>query len=165
MTVTTMNVVDILSKLKGITGVMGKIFEYDDTYKRIFTQEVIPNLWCESWKKKYNSITCSYERAVLGYLTENWGVWEDGHPGYSWHKGCSFPGNMSINKYIDAQSGRMMMNVTMSFNKYNNRVFSGMVLTKQQYKEECLEETPDDIRYLDVYEDTESGLTVYISFW
>ena len=65
MTVTTMNVVDILSKLKGITGVMGKIFEYDDTYKRIFKQEVIPNLWCESWKKKYNSRIGGFGRTVI----------------------------------------------------------------------------------------------------
>jgi hypothetical protein len=164
----TMNVVDIFGKLKGMPGLLGDIFEYDDTYKCVFKQEILPNLWHESWKSWYYRIECPYEHAVAGYLTENWGVWDESpnRDMSRWFRDNYFPDGLSFIKHVDEKTGRMMVTAKMSYkDKRQYTVFRGMVLTQKQYTEECGEETPNDIRYLDIYKDLDHDLTVYISLF
>jgi hypothetical protein len=166
MTMTTMNVSNLLNSLKGVQGVLVSIFEYDDTYKQIFDKQIKTELWRESWKQWYYKIDCPYERSVAGYLTENWGVWHDSSvkPASFWFSRHHFTDSISINKYIDINTGNMMVYVSM---KLNNSmivsVFRGMVLTKKQHKKECLEDNRNEIQYIDVYEDSDSEMVVYVN--
>jgi len=164
MTTMTMNVSEIFGKMKGCQGLLTTILEYDDTYKCIFSKDIITELWRYSWYSWFSKIKCPYEKAVAGFLLETWGIYE-GHTCFSdnrWFKHNYFPDSISIHKCLNLDNGRMMVSVRMIVPDMRSvTIFRGMVLTQSQYKEECGEETGNVLMYLDVFEDTDTGFVVY----
>jgi hypothetical protein len=50
------------------------IYEFDDTYKQWFKQQVLQDIWQTSWCRWHNKLTCSYKYLVMEWLFKTWGI-------------------------------------------------------------------------------------------
>ena len=154
-------------RILGEQGILRHIFEYDDTYRQTLNDKVLVPLWQQVWNRWYHQIDCPFERAVMGHLLKTWGVWDNDVHSLSWYKNVSwyrnhyFPDCVRVVGSVNDTTNEMDVFVYMNNHGRCLCVFDGKVLTQLQYKQDCLKETGNQISYIDVDEDMETGMVVY----
>ena len=141
---------NIFDRIRGEAGILRHIYAYDDTYKQVFTKNILPGLWQRAWNQCLATIASPYEYAACEYLLDKWGVWSDNPSDSFWFRKHYFPDGLSMVSSVN-QRDEVIVWVYMKVGRLVTRVFDGKVLTKKQYQQECGEWTPTHIQWVDVH--------------
>ena len=123
---------------------MRNIFEFDDTYKNIYSKQVVQTVWKESWKHWFRtSSECQnpFVSTVVSYLFNIWGISHNN--GTLYFKKNYLPSDITIESYEVVEDSvysvyvyidhHLVMNVLVSTIDYNNAEYMGI-----EYDEESV---------------------------
>lgn len=144
--------------------VMRHIYAFDGTYKQIFTDHVLIDIWRRVWEHYLDTVTDPVIVAVLCHCFEVWGVSETNmatyQPDMAFVQRHYFPDRMNVFTHEDFD-GSVRVMVFMQIRNQTVSVFNGRVLTPEMHDRESQYEGSwrrDDA----IYEDGASGFVVYI---
>ena len=158
----------MLRLLRGEPGLLREIFSYDDTYRIIMQEVVIVELWQHIWQRYYRAVKQQSPclAAVVGHLLHHWGVYSDDPYLSDRYRDDFLPDNLHVACEVDAD-GVFGAQLAMEIDGYAMLVFDGFVVTPHQnqaYERAFCEWGPAHAEALDVFEDPETGLIVYVFF-
>jgi len=173
------NIMEMISNKQTIRTKIGddilrKIFEYDPTYRNLFTNKVVDGIWGGAWQNWYmnsEECACPFVAVAMKWLFESWGVYKWGEPGYNprddpippleFFKYNYFPSDIKI---INREMRDIAHYVSIYVN--GNRVLYCLVITIEYYENEyaSIERDEDSEFYnmIDVFVDRRAGLVVLI---
>ena len=162
------------------------IFEYDDTYKEHFQNNVLLDIWKTSWQNWHANITCPYKYLVADWLLTTWGVYN--HPMGSgdspeWFRKHYHPSDIVImTRFVDnvnnndnfftysddseeiwgeEENYKCVVQVYMKYDATTSVIFAGEILTGKQYTADCQQENHYLENAMDVHMNRNSGLVLY----
>jgi len=181
-TMTTMVPKVELSRLRQLSpDLLRFIFEFDDTYKQLFQDQVLLDIWQTSWRNWHTSLLCPYKNLVMDWLMNMWGVYSDNaaeslyfRKRYHTDKivvttefvGVDDDNNDMIytdnsEEILDEEENyKCQVKVYMKHSTGMSVIFSGEILTKKQYKADCQKENHYLEHMIDVHENIETGLVL-----
>jgi len=181
-TMTTMVPKVELSRLRQLSpDLLRFIFEFDDTYKQRFQDQVLLDIWQTSWRNWHARLSCPYKHLVMDWLMDTWGVYSDNaaeslyfRKQYHIDKIVVTTNFVDANEedhdmiytknsddiYDDVDNYKCQVKVYMKHASEMTVIFSGEILTDKQYKTYCQKENHSFRNVIDVHSSSETGLVL-----
>jgi len=172
-----------LSRLRQLSpDLLRFIFEFDDTYKQRFKNQVLINIWQTSWRNWHTSLLCPYKHLVMDWLMDTWGVYSDNAEESLYFRKHYHTDNIVVTTgFVDLNIENLNMIYTNDSEEivgeednYKCKVkvyikhatgmyviFSGEILTNKQYKTYCQKENHYIEHMIDVHSNIETGLVLF----
>lgn len=170
------------------------IFEFDDTYKKLFQQQVLLDIWQTSWKRWHSNVLCPYKFLVMEWLLNNWGVYDSCIDESFWFSRYYHVNDVTVQtqfvRIADQESSessdmdenlldtensedivgeeekyKCIIRVYMKQRNMTVRVFDGEIMTGKQYTVDCQKDTEIQLQTIDVHWNRETGLVLYHRFY
>jgi hypothetical protein len=138
---------------------LSSIYEYDDTYKRIFDDKVKLELWREVWFRWNEKQSLPEIKFVMDYLFTIWGIdTRNSNPNInlSWHLHKLNPDDIKFVIGICPYYKRMSVKVV---GKNWDSLFEGYVYSRKDYYNEVVNNEGTNNMF-DVYEDDKRHLVI-----
>lgn len=104
--------------------IKGKIFDLDDTYKKIMQEEVLVNIWKSRWTRFVDKLEHPMCKLTMEYLLDIWGfnpesdMFDDTNTRYSsWIRENYFPSNV---RFVINNNSDFFENMGVSITVYNS---------------------------------------------
>jgi hypothetical protein len=156
------------------------IFEFDDTYKQLFQDQVLLDIWQTSWRNWHTSLLCPYKNLVMDWLMNMWGVYGDNVDESSYFRKryhtdkivvtTEFVGvdvyndilysDNSQDIYGEEDNYKCQVKVYMKHAAGMSVIFSGEILTDKQYKAYCQKENHYFENVIDIHSSSDTGLVL-----
>lgn len=189
MTTVTMNNSSRLGQL--CPDLLRSIFEFDDTYKALFSKHVLLDIWQTTWNQWHNKLTCPYKYLVMEWLFNQWGVNDNNADESLWFRkhyhvsdvtvvtrfmkiepvessemgdGILLETDNSSDIVGDEENYKCFVCVYMKHKNQIGRIFEGEILTGTQYTADCQKDTEMETQTMDVHWNRMNGLVLYQRF-
>jgi len=138
--------------------IQSNIYQYDGTFKEKMSKEVLLELWKTKWIYYFNSIKCPYHKFMLNYLFMDWGIWDDETNGEKSdiYKNLMFPDDISVH------IRETRIGIVVRVDKDDENLFDGWILDEYDYREKIWLEYDHVLNMMEVYEDKEQGMYLYV---
>ena len=180
----TMTTMVVNSRLRQLSpDLIRFIFEFDDTYKQLFQDQVLLDIWQTSWRNWHTSMLCPYKNLVMDWLMNMWGVYSDNvneslyfrklyHTdkivvttdfvgvGVDVDNDILYSDN-SQDIYGEEDNYKCQVKVYMKNVTGMAVIFSGEILTDKQYKADCQKENHHFEHMIDIHWNNETGLVLF----